>query len=379
MKYMTAGELRGASLVAIVDDVPAGLRLQAASIQADLDRWSHGCSCGERREVDCAAILSGVSADGRTTGSPLSLVVDNAAYRASLEDEAPGQAAVPRPGSADLAGLLATDANDCRSIVEGSSARSQAALIAASAVAREFLAEFGVEIQSYVTCIGAAAMREQPIDFETLRYTPLEIESSPVRCPSAQASRAMEEEIAAGARGRATRLAARSPVAIHGVAPALGSYRGGGMMARLSKAAFSVNDVVSVSFGSACDMMRRRGSAVYDSAVLGAHGFAHTTNMLGGIEGGLTTGASVVMRVGVAPSASLRAPQKSIDLETLSDAESSSAAYSPCLVGGVAVAIEAEIAFVLASAYQERFGGAAMSDIHSSYDAYMRRLRLAAR
>ena len=165
MKYMTAGELRGASLVAIVDDVPAGLRLLAASIQAELDRWSHGCSCGERREVDCAAILSGVSADGRTTGSPLSLVVDNAAYRASLEDEAPGQAAVPRPGSADLAGLLATDANDCRSIVEGSSARSQAALIAASAVAREFVAEFGDAIQSDVTRIGAAAMREQPIDF----------------------------------------------------------------------------------------------------------------------------------------------------------------------------------------------------------------------
>ena len=135
----------------------------------------------------------------------MSLVVDNAAYRASLEDEAPGQAAVPRPGSADLAGLLATDANYCRSIVEGSSARSQAALIAASAVAREFLAEFGVEIQSYVTRIGAAAMREQAIDFETLRYTPLEIESSPVRCPSAQASRAMEEEIAAA------RVAGRSP------------------------------------------------------------------------------------------------------------------------------------------------------------------------
>ena len=278
MKYMTAGELRGASLVAIVDDVPAGLRLQAASIQADLDRWSHGCSCGERREVDCAAILSGVSADGRTTGSPLSLVVDNASYRASLEDEAPGQAAVPRPGSADLAGLLATDANDCRSIVEGSSARSQAALIAASAVAREFLAEFGVEIQSYVTRIGAAAMREQPIDFETLRYTPLEIESSPVRCPSAQASRAMEEEIAA-ARAVGDTLGGEAAVAIHGVAPALGSYRGGGMMARLSKAAFSVNDVVSVSFGSACDVTRRRGSAAYDSAVLGAHGFAHATNI----------------------------------------------------------------------------------------------------
>ena len=353
MKYMTAGELRGASLVAIVDDVPAGLRLQAASIQADLDRWSHGCSCGEQREADCAAILSGVSANGRTTGSPLSLVVDNAAYRASLEDEAPGQAAVPRPGSADLAGLLATDANDCRAIAEGSSVRAHAALVAASAVAREFLAEFGVEIQSYVTRIGAAAMREQPIDFETLRYTPLEIESSPVRCPSAQASRAMEEEIAA-ARAAGDTLGGEVAVVIHGI-------------------------VVSVSFGSARDMMRRRGSAVYDSAVLGAHGFAHTTNMSGGIEGGLTTGTSVVMRVGVAPSASLRAPQKSIDLETLSDAESFSAAYSPCLVGGVAVAIEAEIAFALASAYQERFGGVAMSDIHSSYDAYMRRLRLAAR
>ena len=267
---------------------------------------------------------------------------------------------------------------DILPIVEGSSARSQAALIAASAVAREFLAEFGVEIQSYVTRIGAAAMREQPIDFETLRYTPLEIESSPVRCPSAQASRAMEEEIAA-ARVAGDTLGGEVAVAIHGVAPALGSYRGGGMMARLSKAAFSVNDVVSVSFGSACDVTRRRGSAAYDSAVLGAHGFAHATNISGGIEGGLTTGASVVMRVGVAPNASLRAPQKSIDLETLSDAESSSAAYSPCLVGGVAVAIEAEIAFALASAYQERFGGVAMSDIHSSYDAYMRRLRLAAR
>ena len=210
-------------------------------------------------------------------------------------------------------------------------------------MAREFLAEFGVEIQSYVTRIGAAAMREQPIDFETLRYTPLEIESSPVRCPSAQASRAMEEEIAA-ARVAGDTLGGEVAVAIHGVVR-LGSYRGGGMMARLSKAAFSVNDVVSVSFGSACDVTRRRGSAAYDSAVLGAHGFAHATNISGGIEGGLTTGASVVMRVGVAPSASLRAPRKSIDLETLSDAESSSAAYSPCLVGGVAVAIEAEIAF----------------------------------
>ncbi len=210
MKYMTAGELRGTSLVAIVDDVPAGLRLQAASIQADLDRWSHGCSCGERREVDCAAILSGVSADGRTTGSPLSLVVDNAAYRASLEDEAPGQAAVPRPGSADLAGLLATDADDCRSIVEGSSARSQAALIAASAVAREFLAEFGVEIQSYVTRIGAAAMREQPIDFETLRYTPLEIESSPFVAHRRKLLELWRKKSLRRA-WRATRLAARSP------------------------------------------------------------------------------------------------------------------------------------------------------------------------
>ena len=378
MKHMTAGELRGASLVAIVSDVPAGLRLQASSIEADLGRWARGCSCGEVRSVDRVAILSGVGADGRTTGAPLSLAIDNAAYATSLESEAPGQAAVPRPGSGDLCGLLAADANDCRAVSEGSSARAAAALVAASSVAREFLADFGVEIHSYVTRVGDVAMREPATDFEGLAYTPLEIETSRMRCPSPQATRAMEEEVAA-ARAAGDTLGGQVAVVATGVAAGMGDFRDANMVARLSRAAFSASGVVGVSFGDAHEISRRRGSAALDRIALGAEGFVRATNLAGGVEGGFTTGMPIAMRIEIAPSPALRAPMDSVDLETLVAAESTSADYSPCLVGGIAVAIEANIAFELASAYQEKFGGAAMSDIHASFDAYSRRLKLAAR
>ncbi len=378
MKHMTAGELRGASLVAIVDDVPAGLRLQANSIEADLGRWARGCSCGEVRSVDRVAVLSGISAEGRTTGAPLTLAIDNAAYAASLSEEAPGQASIPRPGSADLCGLLVADADDCRAVSEGSSARAEATLVAASSVAREFLADFGIEIHSYVTRVGDAAMREAAADFEGFSYSPLEIETSRMRCPSPQATRAMEEEVAA-ARAAGDTLGGQVAVVVTGVAAGMGGFREANMAARLSRAAYCAQGVTGVSFGDAREVSRRRGSAAHDVIALGEGGFGRASNLAGGIEGGFTTGMPIVMRAEVAPSPALQTPVDSIDLETLAKAESSSIDYSPCLVGGVAVAIEANIAFELASAYQEKFGGAAMSDIHAAFDAYTRRLRLAAR
>ena len=219
MKYMTAGELRGASLVAIVDDVPAGLRLQAASIQADLDRWSHGCSCGERREVGAPRFFRAF----RRMAAQVRLCRSLSTMR-HIERLLKTKRLAKPPFHVLVRLIWRVFWRLMPMIADPSSRalrRSQAALIAASAVAREFWPNSALKSNPYVTRIGAAAMREQSIDFETLRYTPLEIESSPVRCPSAQASRAMEEEIAA-ARVAGDTLGGEVAVAIHGVAPALG-------------------------------------------------------------------------------------------------------------------------------------------------------------
>ncbi len=378
MKYTIAGELRGASLVAIVDDVPAGLRLQTASIEADLDRWARGCLRSGECSLGKVAVLSGASPDGRTTGAPLALAIDNKAYASALEKGEVGAASVPRPGSADLCGSLAADADDCRAVLEASSERVEAALVVASSVAREFLADFGVEIHSYVTRMGNVSMREDAADFEGLSYTPLEIETSSMRCPSAQATRAMEEEVAAACSAGDT-LGGEVAVVVTGVAAGMGHFREGGMAARLSRAAFSASGVAGVSFGNAREVSRRRGSAAYDAVALGEVGFARDSNMAGGIEGGFTTGMPIVLRAEISPSFALQAPMDSIDLETLFTAQVASAEYSPCLVGGTAVAIEANIAFELACVYQEKFGSVAMSDIHAAFDAYARRLKFAAR
>ena len=372
MRYMTAGELRGRDFVAIVADVPAGLRLSADAIDADLDRWA--CCCpGAREGVDRVSIVSGISG-GRTTGAPVALALDNAAFAASVPA---GAGAVPRPGSADLSASLATDADDCCAAAERDVMRACAMRVAASGVAREFLAALGVEVHSYVTRIGAAAMREEPAAFEGLVYTPLSIETSSVRCPSAASTRMMESAMAA-ARAAGDTLDGEFALVACGVVAGLGGVPASGatMSAALAAAAFSAPGVTGVAFGSAAHGDCSGHAAIARDA---KRGFLRSGNASGGIEGGITTGMPIVMRASVAASPSLGRAVDSIDAETLAPAKAEPSVYEPCIAGASAVVAEAEIAFALAAAYQARFGGACMTDALAAHKAYERRLKLAAR
>ena len=377
MKYTTAGDLHAPSLVAIIDDVPAGLVVSARSIQADLDRWTQGCTCAQGDARDVAALLSGVDAQGRTTGSSVCISIDNRAYA-----QAAGQAAgsVPRPGAADLPGMLAMNADDCSGAAQAASPRGLSALVVAASIAREYLAYFGVEIQSYVTRIGDVAMREEASEFEKLVFTPLDIETSQVRCPSAQASRLMVDAVEA-ARAAGDTLGGQLALVVTGVVAGLGSLGTGAldMKARLAQAAFCVPGVMGASFGNAAQVTRVAGSAAFDAIVVGEGGFSRASNKMGGVEAGLTSGMPLVMRVDVAPGPVTRNPVASVDVFTLQPAQADAAAFEPCMVPGLGVALEAQVAFVLACAYQEKFGGTSLADAQAAHEAYLRRLKIAAR
>lgn len=380
MHFMTAGEAQSSAFVAIVDRVPAGLSIQEQAINADLARWAH-CSGGEVCPSFGARIVAGVR-NGRTTGAPVALCLDNDP-RSSGVAPAPAYAANPQtpyPGTVDLVGSLSADADDCVAMRERFALRTTAVRVAAAAVAREFLADLGVDVYSYVARIGEAAMREQPEAFEGLAYTPLDIETSPVRCPSAQATRlmeaALEEAVAKG-----DTLGGEFALIATGVDAGLGAGLQAGVNAQvaLAGALFSAPGVSGVEFGRAFHASRLLGTDAADAIVADAAGFSRATNLSGGFEGGITTGMPLVMRAVVAPGAAFGMDVPSVDMATLSDVFVRPALYEPCRVSASSVVAEAEVAFALATLYQDKFGGDAMSDIHASLKAYRRRLKLAAR
>ena len=381
MRYMDAGEAHGLGLIAIIGDVPAGLRVNPKNIDDDIARWDrlHGLPATQHA-YEGIELLAGVC-EGRTTGTPVALCLARAESEGA-EGETPTRpriGSVPRPGTSDLSAALKYDLDDCTAAAERSDARVAAIRIAAAGVAREFLADLGVEVHSYVTRIGEAAMREGPDAQERFAYTPLDVEMSPVRCPSSQATRAMEAQIEEAVQARDT-LGGSLCVAVTGLAVGLGGeLRGGaGLFSRLASAAFSVEGVCGMAFGSAA-LSGLRGSEAVDVPSKTSSGFLRTSNRSGGVEGGLSTGLPLMMRIEVAPAPSLGAPVATLDMETLESAACLPSCYDACRVPSVAVAVESEVAFALAQAYRSKFGGDCMGDVHAALDAYNARLARAAR
>jgi chorismate synthase len=376
MRYMDAGETHGLGLVAVVDDVPAGLRINPQNIDDDIARWDrlHGRPA-QQRAYEGIELLAGVR-EGRTTGAPVGLCL----ARAEAPDESTldRQRSIPRPGTSELAGALKRDLDDCGDICDRADARVGAMRVAAAGVAREFLADLGVEIHSYVTRIGDAAMREEPDASERFAYTPLDIEMSSLRCPSAQATRAMEAQVDQAVSEGDT-LDGTFRVAITGLVPGLGDdmRSGGSVLPLLATAAFSVEGVRGVEFACATDGLR--GSQATDAAACTSMGFTRSSNRSGGVEGGVSTGLPVVMTVSVAAPPALNKAVSALDMETLESAACTPGHFDACRVPSVAVAVESELAFALAQAYRAKFGGDCMGDVHAALDAYNARLARAAR
>ncbi len=390
MRYYTAGESHGSQLVAIVDGVPAGLKISKESINSDLKRRQGGYGRGGRQDIesDQVHIVSGMRY-GKTIGSPIAVVIANKDHanwtQAMSVDPGPHDENVrvsrPRPGHADLVGVLKIDSDDCRDILERSSARETAARVAATGVAREFLADVGVEIYSYVTSIGRARLREYSFIEEAADYKTLEIELSDVRCPNDAASDAMKKEIDK-AREEGDTLGGTFRVVARGLIPGLGGYASGSnrLTSRIAARLMSIPAMKGIEFGLGFEGARLPGSMVHDEIVLErGKAFMRSTNNAGGLEGGMSTGMPLIITCAMKPIPTLAKPLATVNLDTLEDAEASSERSDVCAVPAAAVVAEGELAYVLAQAYLEKFGCDTMSDIKSAIAAYKDRLLRATR
>ena len=385
MQFITAGESHGPCLTAIVSGVPAGLAISEDHINSDLARRQAGYGRGGRQaiETDRVRIVSGVRF-GQTIGSPIALQVENRDWenwtdRMSVFEDAPVdlvREVTPRPGHADLVGVLKHDRRDCRDVLERSSARETAARVAAAGIAREFLAEFGVEVTSYVTRIGDEAWDEEEAMTRCADYTPLQIEMSEVRCPDPEASERMKTAIDRAVDDGVS-LGGTFRVVANGLVEGLGDYTSGParLTAQLGAALFSVPAIKGVEFGIGFEAAKLPGSQVHDPILLSGRKFTRATNNAGGLEGGMTNGMPLVMTCAMKPIPTMASPLATVNLETFEVAEASRERGDVCAVPAAAVVAEAEVAFVLADAYLRQFGDANMTDIKASFEHYKARLR----
>jgi chorismate synthase len=388
IRFTTAGESHGRALVALVEGVPAGLPLAAADIDADLARRQQGYGRGARMkiEADRVQLLAGVRA-GTTIGSPVALLVENRDW-ANWEDVMSPLAADdpprrrltrPRPGHADLAGTLKYDRADARDVLERASARETAARVAAGALARRLLAELGVEIGSHVVALGgivAAPPHSLPVPLNAAS------DASPVRCLDAAAAERMMAAINAAKQSGDT-LGGVAEVVARGIVVGLGSHVSWDrkLDGRLAGALMSIPAVKAVEIGAGLGAAGLPGSRAHDAigrAAPGAGrrrgGFARETNRAGGLEGGMTTGEPLVVRIGKKPIATLMDPLPSVDLDTGESARAQSERSDVTAVPAAGVIAEAVVALVLADAYMEKFGGDSLVELRRNFEAYLARL-----
>ena len=381
MEFVTAGESHGPALTAIVTGVPAGVSIDIEAINRDLARRQGGYGRGGRQKIehDTASILSGVRFS-KTLGTPITLQVVNDDFanwadRMAVDGDAPTdlkRETCPRPGHADLVGMLKIASDDARDILERSSARETAARVAAGGIAKALLAELGVEVYSYVRRIGSV---ELPKDVSAERAA---IEASECRCPDETTTRAMKELID-DARAKGESLGGEFVVVAEGLVAGLGSYTSGPgrLTSRLGAAAFSIPAIKGVEFGLGFEAARRPGSRLHDSIYYSeATGFTRASNNAGGLEGGMTTGEPLVMACAMKPIPTMMQPLDTVDTDTLMPVKASKERSDVCAVPAAAVVAEAEIAFVLADAYLEKFGADVVDDVIAACDAYRERIAL---
>ncbi len=383
IRFTTAGESHGKALVAIVEGVPAGLPLAVEDIDADLERRMQGHGRGARMkiEADRAQILSGVR-HGETLGSPIALMIENKDWAnwddvmspGAPDDEPRRQLLRPRPGHADLAGVMKYDRADARDILERASARETAARVAAGAVCRVLLTHLGVDIGSHVVALGGIAARvPDPLPVRLNRAA----DRSPVRCLDAEAEGRMIAAIDA-AKERGDTLGGVAEVVASGVVAGVGSHVSWDrkLDGRLAAALMSIPAVKGVGIGLGFHAGDQPGSMSHDEIVPGPGptGIARPTNRAGGLEGGITNGEPLVLRIAKKPISTLMQPLRSVNLETGEEAKAQSERSDVTAVPAAAVIAEAMTALVLADAYLEKFGGDSLGELRRNFDGYVARL-----
>ena len=385
---MTAGESHGPALTAIIDGLPADVRVTTDVIAAELARRRLGYGRGARMkfEQDAVEIVGGVR-HGRTLGSPVAVRIGNSEWpkwekvMAADPVEATELAGMarnapltrPRPGHADLAGMQKYEHTDARPILERASARETAARVAVGTVARAFLSQaLGVEIVSHVIELGSVVAEPGRVPVPADRDA---LDADPLRCLDAEASAAMVAEVDA-AKKDADTLGGIVEVLAHGAPPGLGSHVQWDrkLDARLAMALMSIQAVKGVEIGDAFTQARSRGSAAHDEMVPTAEGVRRLTDRAGGLEGGMTTGQPVRVRAAMKPISSLTRPLSTVDVATGEAAQAINQRSDVAAVPAAAVVAESMVALVLAEAALEKFGGDSVSQVTRNRDDYLANL-----
>ena len=381
IRFTTSGESHGPGLTAIVEGLPAGLPLTQEGLDRDLARRQLGHGRGGRMKIesDRADVVSGVR-HGTTLGSPITIRIQNRDYANWEErmnpwpvDAEVQEVHLPRPGHADLAGIQKFGFSDVRNVLERASARETAARVACGAVAKGFLADFGVQVFSHVVQIGSVRA-ETGADLEPGDFAA--VDESPVRCLDGAASDAMVEEINTARKANES-LGGVFEVCAYGLVPGVGSYLSweGRMDGRLAQAIMSIQAMKGVSVGDAFDIAGRVGSQAHDEIFwTEERGFHRETNRSGGLEGGMTTGETLVVRGAMKPLPTLTKPLRSVDTESKEPAQALRERTDSCTVPAAGVVGEAMVALILGDAYREKFGGDHIDDVRAAFAAYRERI-----
>lgn len=380
-RFTTAGESHGPALLAIVEGVPAGLPIRPDRIDAELRRRQGGYGRGGRMRIesDRAEILSGVR-HGETLGSPIALQIRNRDWEnwtvamsatpleEPADDETLRRVFLPRPGHADLVGILKYDREDARDILERASARETAARVAAGAVARQLLEELGISIGSHVVMLGGIEAKlpdELPEDMTAAT------DASPVRCLDPDAEGAMIDAIDE-AKHNGDTLGGVFEVVVRGLPVGLGSHVSWDrkLDGRLAGALMSIQAIKGVEIGMGFEAGARPGSRVHDAIVADNVGYTRTGNAAGGLEGGITTGLPLVLRAAMKPISTLMKPLGTVDVRTGERGDAVRERSDVCALPAAGVVGEAMVSIVLAEAVLEKFGGDSLRELKRNLESY---------
>jgi chorismate synthase len=370
LRYLTAGESHGPQLTAILEGLPAGLPLTEDDINHELARRQQGYGSGGRMQIerDRAEITSGLMA-GQTTGAPLAMTVYNRDWRAWAEKDI-SPMTIPRPGHADLTGALKYGYGDLRLALERASARETTLRVAVGAVAKKFLAEFGISVGGYVLSIGDVSA-DLPDDLPYAeRFRRAETES-PVRCPDPEASARIEEAIRQCKIDKDT-LGGVIEVVVLGLPVGLGSHvhYDRRLTGQLLAAVGSVQSMKGAEVGPAFENSRKRGTQVHDRIEVDAEGnLRRRTNRAGGLEGGITTGEPLIIRAAMKPISTTLTPLDSVNLADGQNAHTEYERSDFCATPRAVPIIEAVVAFVMANALLEKLGGDSLAEMRPRFAA----------
>lgn len=380
LRFLTAGESHGPCLTAILEGIPAGLRLRRDAIDRDLARRQQGYGRGGRMRIerDQAEILSGVRF-GETLGGPITLSVRNRDWEnwtdrmAAFGEPSGEKVTAARPGHADLAGLQKYARQDVRDILERSSARETTMRVAVGAVCKEFLRACGVEVVSQVTAIGGAAVDETKLDRSAIGTAE---NGSELNCYDATAEEEMKKRIRE-AKEKGDTLGGVFEVMVRNVPVGLGSHIQWDrrLDARLAGAMMSIQAIKGVEIGAGFRCAELPGSQIHDEMYLDGEGRVYRkTNRAGGLEGGMSNGEEILIRAAMKPIPTLMQPLHSIDVESKQEVLACKERSDTCAVSAASVVGEAMTAFVMAQAMVEKFGGDSMRDVLSAVAAYRDRI-----